>query len=101
MNRELRKRLFHSSLRLSFLSEEKIKEIREQNEALPGPDEEEGTGTNYPTGLPEHKDGLPDDATAQGPRSTRNNSRYKLEPGHSQHLSDLLSRTAERLRELL
>ena len=99
MNKEVRKRLFRSSLRLAFLSEEKIKEIKEQNEALPGTDE--GTGTDYPTGLPEHGDGLPDDATAQGPRPTRNNSRYKLEPGHSQNLSDVLSKTAERLRELL
>ena len=51
--------------------------------------------------------GMDDGAAPAGPRTEKNKSRYHLEPGHGQHLSDLLQSTArarhikEKLRNLI
>jgi len=92
--RNLRRRLFMVVTRLAFLSEKERDALREEHQAL----EEDGEeGDNELSNLFEfHQVGSKPDAN-QPTFKEQNKSRYKLEPGHGQYLSDLLMNTAERI----
>lgn len=103
-NSNLRMRLVSSYLKLSFLDKADLSRLRKDhvsaNEEY-GEEEEDGWESNlpYPVETPT-PDANEDSATGNSFNSV-NKSRYKLEPGHGQHLSDLLGKTAARIRDLV
>lgn len=101
---KLRMRLVSSYLNLAFLDEKELNKLREDHVSADeeyGEEEEDGWQANLPYPVESPTPEANEDSATGNSFNSVNRSRYKLEPGHGQHLSDLLSRTASRLREVV